>query len=349
MSCAAESTGNSEIKTTELKDFELFVSLESNTLAIPNIIKYDKNLFVYDIGHGKIIEIGQDKKVVREFGRAGRGPGEFLLVNNIFLTEDHLYIVDNVQLLTHKYHKNGELQSSFDFGKITKQPIAPPPPAGLMAMEIDNQPFISLQGDIMLSTVNVGTTDGNIFELLNWEGDKLSELGEVPEGSTFDLDYVKLRQDVSQREIPSFYRSNSFPVSDYANPDEFFVVYSSLPKIAKYKADGEKIWEHEIKSTETDSISNRFFEVMDDMRKSSDIRDRIDLEYYTSGISGENGDIYLVVNSRPVVVHQFSGTGELIHKYKFTSEEITPILDFDFANKRVFAVTKEGEVRTYSF
>jgi len=241
------------------------------------------------------------------------------MVNNIFLTKEYLYIVDTGQLIIHKYDRTGELHSSFDFGKIAGKPTVPPPPVGnILANEIDNQPFVTSKGDLMLSTVNFGTTKDKIFKLISWEGNELSEIGDVPEGSEFVLDNVKLRKEASEGEIPSFYKANSFPIQDYANPDEYFFVYSSLPKIAKYTSNGDKLWEKDISNTEADQSRGRFFKIMDKMNSSPDIRDRIDLEFYSSGVSSNEGDVYLVANTEPVVIHQFNNTGGLnlngIHK-----------------------------------
>ena len=76
---------------------------------------------------------------------------------------------------------------------------------------------------------------------------------------------------------------------------------------------------------------------------------RTDLEYYSSGVSNNEGDLFLVVNIRPVVIHKFKQTGELVHKYIFESKDVTPILDFDFLNNRIIAVTDIGEIRIYPF
>lgn len=352
-SCNNKENLHDKIEVIKLNDYEIIIDLQSNVLVAPNIIKYDGSLFIYDTGHGKIFEIGDEYKILREFGRVGVGPGEFLKINNIYLTKEYLYIIDIVQLLIHKYNRNGELHSTFDFGKITKRPTVPPTPTNpnmVIANDIDNQPIITLQDDIILSTANEGNADQRIFEFIDWEdGTQLTEMGEIPEGSSFILDNAKLRNEASDKEIPSFYRANSFPVQDRANPDEYFIIYSSLPKLAKYTSNGEKLWEHDIKSTETDKIKIRFFEVMGQMSKASDIRERVDLKFYSSGISNDEGALYLVVNTNPVMIHQFNNTGELVRKYTFTSDDVTPVLDIDFEKNRILAVTEKGEIHAYPF
>jgi len=349
--CNPAEPESESIGITELSDFEVVVSRESNTLGIPVIIKYDgkSNFFVFDVSRDQVLKLDDNGNVISEIGRVGRGPGEYSFLTNIFPTENHIYVIDMGQLLAHRYDKEGTYLSSFDFGKKDGRPTIPPFRYNKVApMEIENQPHLTMQDNMLLSTVNVGETNQSIFEVLDWEdGNRLSEFGDVPEGSTFILDNLNLRNEASNGQVPSFYKSNSFPVQDRANPNEYFVVYTALSKIAKYKVTGEKLWEKEVESSETIAIREWFFETMERMAKSPDIRDRVGLQFYSSGVSSEDGDLYLVVNINPVVIHKFNNQGELIHKYKFASEEVTPVLDFDFTNQRILVATEDGEIRGY--
>lgn len=353
LSCTHEIPTPSDVEIKELQNFETLVNVKENILAIPVLIKHkdEMNFLVYDVGLSQVLELDENGSIVNKIGRTGRGPGEYLSVNNIFINEHYLYVTDTVQLLIHQYNKENVLLSSFDFGELSGRPTVPGPAVGgIKPNDIDNQPTVTIHDDIVLSTANVGTTEQYIFEVIDWEDrNQLSKMGEVPVGSSFVLNNQQLRNEAINGEIPSFYKANSFPIQDRANPDEFFIIYSSLPKIAKYASNGKKLWEHRIKSSETDKIKTHFFEQMDQMSKSPDIRDRVDLKFYSSGISSDEGALYLVANTKPVVIHQFNNTGELVRKYKFTSEDVTPILDIDFNNKRILAVSEEGGIRAYPY
>lgn len=351
--CSHEDSSSYVGETTELKNYETLVDLEDNILATPVIIRHGNSstFFVYDVRKGQVLELDENGKVINEVGRSGRGPGEYTFVNNMFVREQHLYVIDIIQFMAHQYDMEGNFVSSFNFGEIAGQPTTPPPAIGLVtANEIDNQPYITLQGNIMLSNVNVGDKNENIFQIIDWEKKKqLSEMGEVPEGSSFVLDNQKLRNEATDGKVPSFYKPNSFPVQDRSNPNEYFVIYSSLSQIAKYASNGKKLWQKDINTPETDSIRTRFFDAMERMSNSPDIRDRVGLEYYSSGFSNNEGDLYLVVNTSPVMIHQYNNAGELLHKYKFSSEDTTPVLDIDFANNRILAASEKGEIRAYPF
>ena len=348
-SCSPGDTSTKVIESTQLSNFETLVSLESETLALPIIIKVlnDQSLIVYDIGTNQVLKLDEHGSIVDSIGRVGQGPGEFLFVNNIFIRDENLYLIERSQMLAHQYTQGGDLISSFDFGKITGNPPVPFGPYGsIVANEIENQPFVTSQGDLLISNLDVGSESQFLFQLIDWEdSNKLSEIGEVPEGSSFILDTQILRNEALNGDVPSFYKANSFPVQNQANPDELFIVYSSISRIAKYTTTGEKLWENDIQSIEADTIRTRFLKQMRRMSPEN----RTDLEYYSSGVSNIEGDLFLVVNIRPVVIHQFNYTGELEHKYVFDSKEVTPVLDFDFMNNRIIAATDNGEIRIYPF
>ncbi|MDR8393820.1 6-bladed beta-propeller [Aliifodinibius sp. S!AR15-10] len=347
LGCTADKPPEKMVETTELKDYDTLAGLESGQVALPVILKVreDQSFAVYDIAKNQVLELDEDGVVKNKIGRSGRGPGEYLFVNNIFLTEQYLYIIDTALYFVHQFDRKGNLVSTFDFGKIAGKPTTPPPIVGgvVKANEIDNQPFVTLQGDIILSNVNVGNKGQYLFQLWDWEGDKRSELGEVPEGSSFVLDNAELRNEALEGEVPSFYKANSFPVQDRGAPNEFFIVYSSLSRIAKYTSTGEKLWQKDVQTRESEAIRKHFLETMDQMSKPN----RVDLEIYSSGASDGAGNLYLVANTEPVVIHQFNSSGELVHKYEFTSKEVTPVLDIDFENKRILAATESGEIRSY--
>jgi hypothetical protein len=356
VSCTTESSSTEKIPISELDDYETIISFEDEVLATPVIMKYtvDSTLFVYDQGLGKVLALKESGEVIHEYGQKGRGPGEFQLVNNIYVSEEHLYVTDPGKYAIHKFNRNGELNATFNYGDTENQSsIAPPPPPmglSVQAKNINNQPFIFPNGNMLLSGINFEDSTKAVFNLVNWEGEQLSSVGEIPAGSTFILDYEKIREDVQNRVSPSYYRSNAFPVNNDSNQDEYFLVYSALPKIAKHDASGEKIWEAKIPNVpEIDSVTNRFFTAMEKMQR-ADIRNRILLEYYTAGVSAPNGNLFLAMNRNPLWIHKFNADGKLIKRYKLASDEteLQPIFDIDFNKNRLFILTEEGEVRAYS-
>ncbi len=354
--CGSEPTTSNAIETTLLENFETVIPLEDNVLATPTLIRQGKNLnlYIYDDAQTKVLEVDNNGCVVNEFGQPGQGPGELIIGNNFFLTDSNLYIDDSAQFLIHQYDYSGQYIASMDYGDRLGMPNTPPAPFSpsiIRAKDINNQPFVTLDGHVMLSAVKFSDTVKSIYELIDWEGFYIADIGSIPEGSTFVIDNEKLQSDVSDQVVPSLYRSNAFVINDDANLNEYFLVYSALPKISKYDSSGRNIWSTEIpKTQELDSLTINFFETMERLQQ-ADPRNRIDLKYYTSGISNSNGELFLITNTNPVWIHHFNAVGSLIHRYKLISEdvEIKPIFDIDFEQKRILVVTEDAEIRSYPF
>jgi hypothetical protein len=255
--------------------------------------------------------------------------------------------------LNHRYDRNGEFLSSLDYGTLGYVPDAPPPPFSptfLRAERIVNEPHVTLTGDVLLSPVSAGVPSETVYKRKDWEGNHLSDIGTVPESSSFIYEADKFRADIINRGIPSFYKPNTFPVNDLANPDEYFLIYSSIPKITKYRADGERLWESKVKHVpEIDSVATRFYETMERMQRSGS-GNRINFDFYNTGVSSMEGDLYLSVKLNDLWLHRFDSEGTLVHRYKILSEntEVLPIFDIDFTGSRIFVVTEDGEIRVYS-
>lgn len=354
--CGPGINTSTDIETIVLEHFETIISNDDNILATPTIIRLgsNSNYFIYDDAQTKVLEIDPSGKIVNEFGQPGRGPGEIIIANNFFLADSHLYIVDSSQFLIHQYDYNGQYISSLDYGEklgIPNTPSAPFSPSLIREKDINNQPFITQDGLVMLSGVKFSESVHSIFELIDWNGKQKSEIGTVPEGSTFVIDNDELRSEVQDRVVPSIYRSNVFVINDRANLNEYFLIYSALPKISKYDSSGQKLWSTELPQTqEFDSLTTTFFETMDRLHQ-ADRRSRIELKYYVSGISNPDGELFLITNTNPVRVHHFNAEGYLIRRYKLISEdvEIKPIFDIHFDRQQILVVTEDAEIRAYTF
>lgn len=356
--CKADEIKITEPVIVELSEYETLVSYEDNLIATPNYIQLgaQSNLYVFDAAKRSVVKLNHDGEIEQQFGREGRGPGELLWASHLQLTSDHLYIVDPRQFLIHKYLLSGEFDSSFSFGDLGYiSSAAPPPPVSasvVMPSQLSNKPHITPLGNVMLSPVGTGEETDNLYHRYGWDGERLSEFGDIPEGATFVLDNYEIRDDINAGEIPAFYRANAFPVMNAQNPGQVNVVYSSLAKIASYMLDGEKIRETDVSDTpEIEMITKSFFNRMERMQR-ADIRFRIDLNYYHSGVAGPNGDLFLVTNPDSLWIHQFNPEGELTRGYRLKSDDenkLMPIFDIDFTDNRIYIVTELGDIRLYPF
>jgi hypothetical protein len=266
-------------------------------------------------------------------------------------------MVDRVQFRIARFTLDGELDATLDYGQRGSQSMPPPAPQSLVPRpkDITNQPFITSSGQAMVSAITPGEDFNKLYTLAEWEGDSISNLGDIPNGSTFVLDYEEYQATVDKREVPAYYKPNVFPVNDYANNDEFYFIYTAFPKIVKYNTSGEKLWEEAIpETTELDSFFTHFFDVSERMSG----KERIGLDTYVSGVSSKSGYLYLVLGkygfveaSNDLWIHEFTDNGELSRRFRLVSEDVNlaAIFDIDFANQQIFVVTEEAEIRVYPF
>ena len=355
--CAADEIEKSELVIVKLDEYNTLVSYEDNLIGTPNSIRLgtQSNLYVYDAAKRSVLKLTEDGEIEQQFGRKGRGPGEIQWVSHIHLTENYLYVVDTGQFLIHRYLKDGEYDSVFNYGEIGYLPSVPSPPVSttqVIVLALTNQPHITAKDEVMLSPVQAGTSAESVYHLYNWSGELKSKIGQMPDGSTFTLDKEEIRDDVLNREIPRFYRANAFPVNDPSNPDQLKLIYTSLPEIAQYRMNGEKLWEKDLsKLPEFEKVADHFFQTMERIQR-ADIRTRIGLDFFKAGVMEPDGDLFLISEHENVRIHRFSDEGEITHTYQPKTDqdtELKPIFDIDFTNRKIYIVTELGDIRVYPF
>ena len=361
----ADSQNSTDVQVTELRTFDHYVKSEDLLLGMPVRLKYDDNdrhLFIQDLPKWGITEINDSSDVINEYGRRGRGPGEIQMLNDFFFNEEHLYIVDGGQYFIHKYSReDGKHISSLDYGELrtnrSKMPAdgaLPPPPIPLN--DNNNQLFVTLNETVLIPS-HFG--EEYLYKVVDWQGEKIADIGEMPENCTKSEDDETARSVLENMKVPAKDQCLAFPVNDPANPDEIFIIYSAIPKIEKYKLNGEKLWEREIPSTpEVDSLAIDLSKVA---KEHPDRRlDGMKVRKYVAGRSNLEGELFLITYtnlvtrytpSRPLWVHKFNSAGNLIKRLKIVSEEdLNPYVGIDFDGSRIFVNPHmEVYVRGYNF
>jgi hypothetical protein len=343
-----------------LEDYETIVSYESNILSFPLIIRTDEesNLFIYDSGIEKILKFYINEGKIIEFGREGRGPGEFVNVNNIFPVNNNLYILDNSQQIIHKFDNRGKFKSSRSSGPQSISQVPPPPPLPPLDISyidvgekrgINNQPHITANEEVIL--LNTQSRE-MIYKLQKWNRKIISELGQYPTGSVFELDYTKYRTEVSERVVPSLFKANVVIVNDRLNTDEYYLVYNSIPKISKYKRTGQKLWVKEVADTpEIIHLEESYYNTMDQILDL--VNTILPLRKYVSGQTNNQGELYLSTYSFtgvPLYIHKFNLNGDLIHRYELKSDvDLHSLFAIDYDKERFIVITDGAEIRAYPF
>jgi len=359
--CSSKNTSPSQAKVTVLKKYQTIVSYKDDILAKPTFIRYDgkSHLFIYDGHKHQVLELDDHGKVLRTYGQGGRGPGEFLMVNNIFLTKTHLYVVDGMQYKISRFTLDGKLDGTMNFGEEGTHAMPPPAPPSLevRSKDINNKPFVTQKGNVLLSNITPHGEFQKLYSLIDWKGNTISDMGEIPKGSTFTMDYDKYHESIDDHKIPAYYKPHAFPIEDKANTGAFYLIYNAYPKIEKYNRSGQKLWGTNIsKTSELDSVTAQFYHKSNKILERG--KGRIGLKKYVTGTSGPNGYLYLALGKyyfknppHRLWIHEFNNKGKLIRRYKLVSKNVNlaAIFDIDFAHRRIFVVTGNAAIRAYPF
>lgn len=187
----------------------------------------------------------------------------------------------------------------------------------------------------------------------------MADIGEIPAECNVTEDDDKIRLDLENREVPGRDLCLAFPVNDHSNSEEIFLIYSAIPKIAKYTLSGEKIWEQNITSTpEVDSL---MIDLSNIVKSRPNLHSsNVPVRKYITGRSSPDGNLYLITYTnlhtpiilRPLWMHQFDSSGELISRYKIVSgdEDLYYFPAIDFNSMRIFtSAFNTAEVRIYHY
>lgn len=351
----AAGSDDAEVPVEQLDTYDTLPANEDLLLGLPVGVKYDQetqHLFIQDINRSQIIEVDHSGKVVQTYGSEGRGPGEVQALTNFFVTAEHLFIVDITQYVIHKYSlTDGQHISTLDYGPLLQEKTPPTLPY----IDVNNLPFVTQNETILLPSQAGGEY---LYQVINWEGEKLADLGEIPAGYAGSQENDEIRAALENKEVPARDSTLAFPVNDRANPDEIFLVYSAIPKIAKYNLSGEKLWERNIPETpEVDSLVTGLSELVSDNPNRSNFL--VPVRKYVTGRSSPNGELYLFTYTnlqlppliRPMWMHKFNSEGKFVSRYKIVSDsDLSYFADIDFSRERLFLPVFQGtDIRIYSF
>lgn len=358
---APRNTGAFSIGEKELTEYESLTAKNDLLLGMPVRIKHNyasEHLFILDAAHASVIELDVQFNEIRSYGTKGRGPGEFQFPDDFFITAEHLFIVDGSRFMIHKYSRlDGTYISSLDYGERVMEEedqmlVSPDSPLA----SNNNRPFVTLNETVLLPAHTGGD---HLYMAVTWEGEKVADIGDLPEGFRVVANEEETGQSLRANRVPAHEMALAFPVNDLANLDEVFIVYSAIPKIAKYNLSGTKIWERNIPATpEVDSLMIDLGNVLEN--HSTQPVSFLPVKKYMAGRSSPDGDLYLFTYTnmdtpytprRPMWIHQFNSEGQFVHRYKIISDtDLYYYPGIDFKNQRVFTPTfNESDVRIYPF
>lgn len=352
------------VQHTKLTDYETLIAVEDNILANPSLLKQDEdsNLIIFDQGTAKVILANkEDGEVINEYGRAGNGPGEFVRISNLFYAEEKHYFVDSGRFLIHQYHQDGHFISSYEY--LPDLNMAPPPPpipplsenksqylTAVDSFVFNDLPFVTATGSVIIPAFE---NSEYFYDVGDWE--KTTSISLVERSAYSSPDETgNYRRDISNRDIPLQFKTNNFFVQDNSRQDEYYVVFDTIPMLAKYHISGNKLWQSSIdRNPESDSITSLYFETAGQILSIADMQ--IPIRKYWAGTSSCDGELFLSTYhfdaaENHLFIHRFSDEGELLERYQpIADHTLFPVFEVNCPANKLFFISENAEILVYDF
>ncbi len=302
-----------------IKLIERLTSSEDNSIPIgggaASYIMSNGDYYFVDNSSFKIYHFDKNGRLKNEFGRKGRGPGEFLEINDIYVKDEKIYVLD---------YNNSRIQifkTSGDFHKTVKLPFQPFRGNEIL---IDHKNKIQILGYYRKQDLFVHLHDS--------VGNYIDSFGKFIDFSNFFMN-TNGKIQLTQLHVAQ-------------DNGELFYTLGAPLKIFKYDQNYEKVWsikddilpepwkEH-IKVTPT-SYSSRFYP----SSFNSIIVDKWLLVYWINP-ELESRNSYLELRDKT--------DGQLISRFELGYSDATISLGINSDNDNSFFVlTKSREMNTFS-
>lgn len=327
-------------QTTKLGDYQTIIALEDGTLADPRVLAFDgrESIFIFDRTLSKVIEVNEEGEVIQEYGRQGHGPGEIQNVSRIIPDDEYVYLVDTNQYFIHRFNRKGEHGATLNYGEVGANRI--------------NEPHITNDGKVLISPTYI---DEFIYHYADWDGEIINQIGNIAEGSDPALDREELYSSISERQMPPHYK-NSVVVLDAETPEpEWYLIYNVKPKITRYNAFGERVFEKPITAVpEFDSIKTGYLNIMEQaVQPDGPLPPLASPAFYPSGQVVDEY-LYLATNTNfeysTLWIHKFNADGDLKKRLRLESEtDLWHDIAINGNDRKIYVLTDEAELRAYAY
>ena len=189
---------------------------ENKYFYYPSDILTDKeeNIYVLDVGNYCVKKFNKNLEFLISFGRKGRGPGEFLLPDQMGITSLGEIIVSDIRNLTFNvFARDGKWIRQFKFGNNKSSKFK---------LTNDNNIILYNQNNVSpLKLNNANKSHTSLVNIYNGKK-KINEIGR----------YLDTNNPIANLLI------NNIKL-DLDNNENFYIAYSHLNRIEKYSHDGD--------------------------------------------------------------------------------------------------------------
>lgn len=295
------------VKTVELIPVRTFGGIdvpEEAILSSPSdmVVSPDDKIIVSDWRENKIVVFDVDGNVINQFGREGKGPGEFQGLRFIKLEGDVLKVFEA---------NNNRIQYfSLDGQYLKMIPLKFSIGIGSLIFGVNDDVFFATNGFRIEDLINHYRIDG----------EKLAPIGRI-EGNPFQIyEMIQMRDALIKKDVPDSLRNEIILL---LSPDEMlYAFYQALPLIKIYSPEGELEKVVRLDMPEFEEIRDRCSKLnIEGKQKGSP--GVWSLKFWRDGVITDKGDLILLIsNSEKMILYKFNKEGKFIQRYECVDDNI---------------------------
>lgn len=287
----------------EVEEFSL---IRNNEIGAPATIKaVSDGLLLFDYGFYRVLRLDFDGNKQLEFGKEGRGPGEFLDLYGFWELDDRYLVYDYTTTKFIFYDTEGSLvkEVPITFDEFTAFPT--------QIEVITHDQFI----------IPSNGRDGSLFTFVDLEAQSSEYFGKAVGAYVEYLDFEEAHRAIAAGRVPA-HKLNSVMLS--SNSTGIFSFQQATAVLEKYAPSGELLWAISLKIPAAEGLFERFFQ--ENAEESQ--RGILPSFQYAKGIDGNENGVALLLNNHvldwPVTVVWVPNEGDSITVVTFPAIENQP-------------------------
>ena len=271
--CATERSASNE--TDSLAVVDTLVSTDSELIggAQDLSIAPGGDLHVADVRFKHLLVVAPDGAVRRTIGKAGEGPGEFVMPMVVQAESDSVRVFDPRTSRMQVFDREGR------FGRSIQIEIP----------GIGSRLDFREDGSLAASTDGAG---GSMVIVADAVGNRVTSFGDpiVPPTSFFD--FTAIKAEIRDGRLPDAFRNTARIAA--ATDGSVYLVFHSDPQVRRYDGRGTLLWTATLDEPVLASARERFFQKNREEQNPSAIHS---LQYVTDA-EVVNGDLWLLLNTQ---------------------------------------------------
>ncbi len=203
-----------------------FTDFETHNIAQPTELAILENgsVAIVDFDQKQVSLVSKLGDLITSFGREGRGPGEFIRIDNLFVTDDVIHVIDTNLNMISKFDTEGNFINghAYKSAAILKEVSA-----------IDRTKYI----------IATGGVDSTLLSVTDFNTDSTFYFG-TPKGESIEVvDFQESLNQLKNGEIPGLYKNM---VTLRTDNDHIYAFLNAYSILQKYDQNGKLVWEQKI-------------------------------------------------------------------------------------------------------